>query len=122
VHALFSFCRPVFYFPLGCMCMFCPLSCGFRSYFALFSHCYIRLESFCMHIVVFASIFTAGASFKVFNIPEYFNWHGLYLLVLRFCNDAVISRPLFEFFTLVPVVFWLVIFFRFRLIICQLGC
>jgi hypothetical protein len=36
--------------------------------------------------------------------------------------DAAISRPLFEFLTLVPVVFWLVIFFRFRLIICQLGC
>jgi hypothetical protein len=50
-----------------------------------------------MH-VLFASIFTAGVSFKVFNIPEYFNWRGLYLLVLRFCNDAVISRPLFEFF------------------------
>jgi hypothetical protein len=39
-----------------------------------------------------------GYLFKVFNIPEYFNWRGLYLLVLRFCNDAVISRPLFEFF------------------------
>jgi hypothetical protein len=73
-----------------------------------------------MHIVVFSwslglfvhacmfclpPIFTAGVSFKVFNIPEYFNWRGLYLLVLRFCNDAVISRPLFEFLTLVPVVF-----------------
>jgi hypothetical protein len=46
-----------------------------------------------MH-VLFASIYL----FKVFNIPEYFNWRGLYLLVLRFCNDAVISRPLFEFF------------------------
>jgi hypothetical protein len=53
----------------------------------------IRFVRSCMH-VLFASIYL----FKVFNIPEYFNWRGLYLLVLRFCNDAVISRPLFEFF------------------------
>ena len=57
----------------------------------------IRFVRSCMH-VLFASIFTAGLSSKVFNIPEYFNWRGLYLLVLCFCNDAVISRALFEFF------------------------
>ena len=89
-------------------------SLGFRSYFALFSHCYIRLESFCMHIVVFSwslglfvhacmhacfvCLLFAGVSFlfKVFNIPEYSNWRAWVVFTRSsFLQRRVISRPLF---------------------------
>jgi hypothetical protein len=49
-----------------------------------------------MH-VLFASIFTAEYLFKVFNIPEYFNWRVLYLLVLRFATTPLYHGH-FEFF------------------------
>jgi hypothetical protein len=45
-----------------------------------------------MHACFVCLYFYCRGYFKVFNIPEYFNWLGLYLLVLRLCNDAVISR------------------------------
>ena len=64
-----------------------------------------------MHIVVFSWSLGLFVHACMFCLPGYLFYlrfstfsniltgvHGLYLLVLRFCNDAVISRPLFEFY------------------------
>ena len=79
-----------------------------------------RLACSFMHACFVCLCIYCRGIFKAFNIPQHFlfpSTGALYLLVpLRFCNDAVISRPLFEFSSNPRSDgFWLVISFRFRL-------
>jgi hypothetical protein len=59
----------------------------------------IRFVRSCMH-VLFAFCLPGYLFYLRFStFPNILSgMHGLYLLVLRFCKDAVISRPLFELY------------------------
>ena len=97
MHALFSFCRPVFYFPLGCACsvlhlvvfvVFCFIFSLLHS-FGVFLYMHIvvffmviRFVRSCMH-VLFASTVCPPKKYnynnRIISIEGTFFWDTLYI-------------------------------------------
>jgi hypothetical protein len=136
VHALFSFRRPVFYFPLGCACsvlylvVFVVILLYFLTVTFVWSllYAYSRVFSWSLGLFIHACMFCL----PLYLLPDYLLRFSTFPNILTgvgciysffvFATTPLYHSHFFSFLTLVLVVFWLVIFFRFHLIICQLGC
>jgi hypothetical protein len=76
----------------------------------------------CMFCLPLQYIYCRGIFLRFSTFPNILTGVGCIYSFFIFATTPLYHGHFSSFLTLVPVVFRLVIFFRFRLIICQLGC